>query len=110
MEMTRQQATRNMAVGLLLVIAGIILLIVQSFLLHPVVAYVLGGIIVVAGLAMLGEKNKMPGIITLLVGVAVLLLRGFAQDIVRFVGWIIILAGIALALISFFAIKKSVGK
>jgi hypothetical protein len=107
MEMTRNQASRMMAVAILLVIGGAALLVLKGILLNPLARYIIAGIIIVVGIAMFGERNKFPAFITLLIGIAIILVGNFAKNLMSVIGWVVLFFGIIMGLISFSAVKKT---
>lgn len=109
MEMKRNQAVKNISVAILMVIIGVVLLLFKSILTmgSGVVNYILGGILILIGIAMMGEPKKLPGFITLVVGIAVVLLGVFAGHLLGIVGWIVLIAGLILGVVSFISARKT---
>ena len=107
MEMTRNQAVRIMGTAILLIIGGAVLLVIKGILLNSLARYIIAGIIIVVGIAMFGERNKLPAFITLLIGIAIILVGNFAQGLVSVIGWIVLFFGVVMGIISFSAVRKT---
>lgn len=106
--MTRSQGVKNLAVSFLMIIAGIVLLLIQSIIKYPLVQYIFGGILILIGIGIMGDRNKLPATIALLVGIAIIIIRGLIPGLVGFIGWIILIAGVVIGLLSFLSIKQTV--
>ena len=106
--MTRSQAVKNLSVAIIMLVGGIVLLIMSGLLISPVAQYIIGGILILFGLAVMGERNKLPSVIIVLVGISLIIIRGFVPGLIGFVGWILVIAAIVIGAMSITNIRKTI--
>lgn len=106
--MTRSQAVKNLSVAIIMLGGGILLLLMSGLLFNPVIQYIIGGVLILFGIGVMGDRNKLPAMIILLVGIALIIIRGFVPGLIGFVGWILVLAAAAIGLMSVSEIRKHI--
>ena len=106
--MTRSQAVKNLSIAIIMLIDGIVLLIMSGLLISPVAQYIIGGILILFGLAVMGERNKLPSVIIVLMKISLIIIRGFVPGLIGFVGWILVISAIVIGAMSITNIRKTI--
>jgi len=106
--MTRSQAVKNLSVAIIMFAGGVLLLLMSGILFSPVAQYIMGGVLILFGIGVMGDRNKLPAMIILLVGVALIIIRGFVPGLIGFAGWILLLAAVTIGLMSVSEIRKNI--
>ncbi len=104
MASNRSQAVQYITWGILLVIGALILLLTKFLASNPIIAFIIGGALIVAGIAYF-KRNGVLGVILVLTG-GLFLLTKVVTNLLGVISWTALVLGVLALIVGFLKVKK----